>query len=312
MYTGFYGLKEKPFNLTPDPRFLYFSESHKEALARLKYGIQGQKGFAALTGEVGTGKTTLLHSLLRRLNGNVKSVFITNPNMSIPEFFHYVGSELGFQYVNTKSNFLVSFKDYIKHASLKHEILLLIIDEAQNLSFELLEEIRLLSNFETPSEKSVQIFLVGQQELNDKLNMNHLRQLKQRIGIKFHIQPLTLDDTQKYIQKRLYMAGLAGARNKELFTKKAIKRIFNYSKGIPRLINIICDHALLTGYVKEKNTIDHVIIKDVIKEIEASYPSSQIKDENKNYSHSIIFFVLLAAVAFGILGWLFIMGFLGV
>jgi len=243
MYTIFYGLKEKPFNLTPDPRFLYFSESHKEALARLKYGIQERKGFAALTGEVGTGKTTLVNSLIRRLNGNVKPVLVTNPNMTVSDFFHYVGSELGFHNFNTKGNFLVRFKEYIQHASLKNQTLLIIIDEAQNLSFELLEEIRLLSNFETPSEKLLQIFLVGQQELNDKLNLVHLRQLKQRIGIKFHIQPLGFDDTQRYIQKRLFLAGLTGTRNKELFTKKAIKKIYYYSKGVPRLINIICDHA---------------------------------------------------------------------
>ena len=310
MYTIFYGLKEKPFNLTPDPRFLYFSESHKEALARLKYGIQERKGFAALTGEVGTGKTTLVNSLIRRLNGNVKPVLVTNPNMTVSDFFHYVGSELGFHNFNTKGNFLVRFKEYIQHASLKNQTLLIIIDEAQNLSFELLEEIRLLSNFETPSEKLLQIFLVGQQELNDKLNLVHLRQLKQRIGIKFHIQPLGFDDTQRYIQKRLFLAGLTGTRNKELFTKKAIKKIYHYSKGVPRLINIICDHALLSGYVKEKRHIDHSIIQDVIKEIEASYPSSQMNHmKQRHYGSFILFLVLLAAMVFGILGWFYIMGF---
>lgn len=304
MYTKFYALREKPFNLTPDPRFLYLSESHKEALAHLKYGVQERKGFIALTGEVGTGKTTLLHALINGLDGNVKTIFMTNSNLSIPGFYHFVSSELGLPYTKGKSNFLVNFKGFLQSALSRDEIFLLIIDEAQNLSFELLEEVRLLSNLETPSAKLLQIFLVGQQELNDKLNMVNLRQLKQRISIKYHIRPLGLEDTKKYIQHRLY---LAGSRNRELFPEKAIKRIYTYSKGLPRLINIICDHALLTGYVREERKIGDSVIKEVIQEMESSYPTSQTQNApEKSHNTSIIPFILAVGMVLYFLRWLFL------
>lgn len=308
MYNKFYGFRESPFKLTPDPRFLYLSENHKEALAHLKFGLQEKNGFVALTGEVGTGKTTLLYSLIGSLNGKVKTVFITNPKLSVSDFFHFVNSELRLDCSESKSSFLINFKKYVQNALSRNEIILLIIDEAQNLSFELLEEIRLLSNLETPSVKLLQVFLVGQQELNNKLNMDSQRQLKQRISIKYHIQPLNFKDTQKYIQKRIY---LAGCKNRNLFTKKAIKHIYRYSRGIPRVINFLCDQALLAGYVKEKTCITHSIIKEIIKEREASFFILQEKGRPDKRSKSsiillIMTFTLITMILF-FCGWFFLM-----
>ena len=222
MYTEFYHLEEKPFNLTPSSRFLYLSENHKEALALLSYGVMERKGFILLTGEVGTGKTTIIQALLANLEKNVQYVHLTNPMMSSEDFIHYLASSVFNKRVHfrSKGDFLLEFEDYLRVCMQHQRNFLLIIDEAQTLSFRLLEEIRLLSNMESGDEKLINIFLVGQPELNEKLCEPRCRALLQRIACRFHIPPLNREETGKYVSTRLKVAG---ARNGvEVFQKGAV------------------------------------------------------------------------------------------
>src|SRR5712692_7813230 len=222
MFEAFYGLKEKPFNATPDPKFLFMTPSHREALAHLVFGVQEDKGFLVLTGEVGTGKTTLLNALLRKLDAGSTAV--------------------SFIYNST-----------------------LIFDEAQNLETSIRDQFRLLSNFETPSEKLLQIMLVGQPELKTKLQLPSLRQLKQRIALRCTIHPLAGDEVRDYIRNRLR---IAGARDLRLFEDRAVERIAQYAGGIPRVINMVCDHCLLSGYALRKRRIDRAIVEKAVEYLE--------------------------------------------
>ncbi|NIO20827.1 MAG: AAA family ATPase, partial [Candidatus Aenigmarchaeota archaeon] len=209
MYTKFYNLKEKPFNLTPDPRYLYLGETHREALAHLVYAVKERRGFMVMTGEVGTGKTTLLHALLRKLDANTKTVFIFNPVLDAQDFFKFVCFDLGIQAKHqTKGDSLLDIYRFLVDSYRKRGTVVLIIDEAHNLNSSLLEEIRLLSNFETAKDKLIQIILVGQPELNVTLNLPECRQLKQRISLWFYINPLNQKETDEYIKSRLQRAGL--------------------------------------------------------------------------------------------------------
>ena len=269
MYTKFFNLKEEPFNLTPDPKFLYLSQSHKEALVRLVYGIRKRKGFMVMTGKVGTGKTTLLHTLLRHLDENTKKVFIFNPTLDVKDFFKFVCFDLEIQAnVQTKGDCLLQIYQLLIESYSKKRNVVMIIDEAHNLNPLLLEEIRLLSNFETPKDKLIQIILVGQPELNCTLNLPQCLPLKQRIALWFLINPLNQKETDEYIRSRLYRAGLENS----CYTEKAIDEIFRYSKGIPRLINILCDHSLTVGYAIDKKKIDEKIVKEAIAELEVPEP----------------------------------------
>jgi general secretion pathway protein A len=266
MYEKFYGFTEKPFNITPDPHFLYLGEHHQEALAHLTYGIKERKGFIVITGEVGTGKTTLIHTLLARLEPNVKTALIFNPNLTLEDFFLLVFDEFELEASQlTKAHFLITLNNFLLQGAERNENAVLIIDEAQNLPLPILEEIRLLLNLETAKSKLLQIVLSGQPELHQKLNLPGLRQLKQRISIRYHIPPLSREETGKYIKERLR---IAGSPNPSLFTDKAINEIFKYSKGIPRLVNILGDNALLLGYADDKQTIDHPIIRECIADLE--------------------------------------------
>lgn len=265
MYTKFYNLKEKPFNLTPDPNFLYLGETHREALAHLVYAVRERKGFMVMTGEVGTGKTTLLHALLRKLDANTKTVFIFNPMLEAKDFFKFVCFDLGIQAkYETKGDCLLGIYQFLVETYRENGTVVLIIDEAHNLNLSLLEEIRLLSNFETAKDKLIQIILVGQPELNCTLNLPECRQLKQRISLWFYINPLNRKETDEYIRSRLRIAGLEIT----CFKQKAIDEIFRYSKGIPRLINILCDNSLTIGYATDKRKIDKKIIKEAIEDLE--------------------------------------------
>ncbi|MFX0199869.1 MAG: ExeA family protein [Candidatus Hodarchaeota archaeon] len=271
MYTEFYNLKEKPFNLTPDPRFLHLSQNHKEALALLVYGVKERKGFIVMTGEVGTGKTTLLHALLRNLDDNTKTVFIFNPLLDVNEFFKFVCIDLGIRVKDqTKGDCLLGIYKFLLESYTKNQNVVMIIDEAHNLNPSLLEEIRLLSNFETGQDKLIQIILVGQPELNSILNLSQCRPLKQRISLWFFINPLNQKETEKYIRSRLGKAGLETS----CYTKKAFDEIYQYTKGVPRLINIICDNALTVGYGMDRKRIDEKIVKEAIADLETCEPRS--------------------------------------
>jgi len=265
MYTKFYNLKEKPFNLTPDPKYLFLGETHKEALAHLVYAVRERKGFMVMTGEVGTGKTTLIHALLRRLDANTKTVFIFNPILEAKDFFKFVCFDLGIQTEDqTKGDCLLEIYRFLVESYREHRSVVMIIDEAHDLTPSLLEEIRLLSNFETAKDKLIQIILVGQPELNCTLNLPECRQLKQRISLWFYINPLNKKETNGYIRSRLRKAGMEIS----CFKQKAIDEIFRYSKGIPRLINVLCDNSLTIGYATDKKKIDKKIIEEAIDDLE--------------------------------------------
>ena len=266
MYLPFYGLTEKPFNATPDPKFLYMSPGHREALAQLLYGTQERKGFIVLTGKVGTGKTTLLHALCQRLNGQSAVSFVVNSTLPFDELLEYVLEDLGVGKTGeSRAQRLIALNNFLIERERAGQNTVLIIDEAQNLDALTLEQIRLLSNFETPTSKLLQILLVGQSELKARLNLPELRQLKQRVGLRCQIPSLTLEETRAYIRTRLR---IAGARDLGLFADSAVDRISAYSGGIPRLINTVCDHCLLFGYADQKRRIDRHVVNQAIDYLE--------------------------------------------
>lgn len=266
MYTQFFGLKEKPFNITSDPNFLFLSHIHKEALSQLIYGIRERKGFIELTGEVGAGKTTLCRALLNQLDINTKSAFIFNSKLPELQLFQTLLEDFGlFVAKKTKIAMLRQFNNFLLEELSKNNNVVLIIDEAQNLKPSVLEELRMLSNLETEKEKLFQMILVGQVELREKLNSPSLLQLRQRISVRFHITPLIKDEVSDYIYHRLRVAGSNGELN---FSDDAIDAIYKYSNGIPRIINTVCDKALLSAYVIETKYIDGGIVERCIHEIE--------------------------------------------
>lgn len=266
MYLTFYGLAEKPFNATPDPRFLYMTPGHREALAQLLYGTQERKGFIVLIGKVGTGKTTLLHALWQRLKEQSAISFLVNSTLSFDGILEYILADLGITAAGeSRAQRLIALNNFLIKREREGQNTVLIIDEAQNLEVATLEQIRLLSNFETPTSKLLQILLVGQPELKTRLDLPELRQLKQRVGLRCHIPPLTVEETRAYIRTRLR---IAGARDLGLFADSAVDRIAAYAGGIPRLINIICDHCLLFGYAEEKRRIDRQIVNQAIEYLE--------------------------------------------
>ncbi|PWT80610.1 MAG: general secretion pathway protein [Acidobacteria bacterium] len=261
MYAEFYGLKELPFALTPDPRFIYFTPSHTEVMANLHYGIESGKGLVVVTGEVGTGKTTILRWMMQRLDRTVLVAYIFNPRLSVPEFYQHVATLLDVQKWETKSELLLALGRALESRHSRGLRTVLIIDEAQGLSPNVLEEIRLLSNFESDTAKQLQIVLTGQPELREVLNNPDLRQLKQRIALRCVIKPLpNVEETDRYITSRLLVAG---AERTEIFSPAAIDYIFRCSEGIPRNINNLCDNAMLAGYAAGELTIDRSIIEEI-------------------------------------------------
>jgi general secretion pathway protein A len=266
MYLTFFGLREKPFNNTPDPKFLYLTPGHREALAQLVYGVQEHKGFIVLTGEVGTGKTTLLRALLKRLDGNTAVAFIFNSTLPFDEILEYMLEDFGISKAGeSRVQRLVTLNNYLVERRRAGQNTVVILDEAQNLEPETLEQVRLLSNFETTTEKLLQILLVGQPELKAKLLLPELRQLKQRIGLRCTIPPLKAEETRDYIRSRLRVAG---ARDLNTFTERAVRRITEYAGGIPRIVNTVCDHCLLIGYADQTRRIDAEIVERAIEYLE--------------------------------------------
>jgi len=261
VYAEFYGLKELPFALTPDPRFIYFTPSHTEVMANLHYGIESGKGLVVVTGEVGTGKTTILRWMMQRLDRTVLVAYIFNPRLSVAEFYQHVATLLDIQKWETKSELLLELGKALESRHARGLRTVLIIDEAQGLSPHVLEEIRLLSNFESDTAKQLQIVLTGQPELRDVLNNPDLRQLKQRIALRCVIKPLpNVEETDRYITSRLLVAG---AERTDVFSPGAIDYIFRCSEGIPRNINNLCDNSLLAGYAAGETTIGRGIIEDI-------------------------------------------------
>ena len=261
MYAEFYGLKELPFALTPDPRFIYFTPSHTEVMANLHYGIESGKGLVVVTGEVGTGKTTILRWMMQRLDRSVLVAYIFNPRLSVPEFYQQLASLLDVQNWETKPEFLVALGQALESRHSRGLRTVLIIDEAQGLSPNVLEEIRLLSNFESDTAKQLQIVLTGQPELRDVLNNPNLRQLKQRVSLRCLIKALpNVEETDRYITSRLLVSGAART---DLFSPGAVDYIYRCTEGIPRNINNICDNALLAGFAAGELTISRSIIEEV-------------------------------------------------
>jgi general secretion pathway protein A len=267
MYETFYQLNQKPFSITSNPYFLFLSERHKEALAHLNYGIQERVGFIEITGEIGAGKTTIIRALLNQLDEKTKTAFIFNSNMSELQLMQTIVEDLGIKTLEKSKGGLFSELNrfLIEQLTLGNNVVL-IIDEAQNLSLKLLEQVRMLSNLESENEKLLQIVLVGQPELRDKLNRPELRQLRQRIGVRYHIDALSREEVTRYIEHRLSLAATNGSAPE--FEESAVDEIYRYSKGVPRLINQVCNKALLTGFVQETRRIRDDIIKQSIMELE--------------------------------------------
>jgi len=264
MYLSHYNLVEKPFQISTDPKFLWMGEKHREALAVLKYGIINNQGFVLLTGDVGTGKTTMINALLRDLDSDTIVAVVSDPKLDRLEFFNLIANAFRLKKSFTdKLDFTLYFTQFLNAAHRENKKVLLIIDEAQNISLELLEEIRLLSNIEVPDRKLLNIFFAGQNEFNNILMRNECRPLRQRITVTYNIPPLTETETREYITHRLKVAGA----RREIFNKQAIRKIYSFANGYPRLINIMCDHALLTGYVKDLTKITPKIIKECTKEL---------------------------------------------
>jgi general secretion pathway protein A len=266
VYLEFYGLKQVPFDLTPNPHFLFHSGKHREALNHLLYGIRERKGFVQLTGEVGAGKTTLCRAMLEQLDGQFSTALILNPVLNATELMKLIATEFGLDVQGRdRLDTVAAISGFLVKQIERGRETVLIIDEAQNLTEELLEQVRLLSNIETDDRKLLQIVLLGQPELRDRLNSPRLRQLRQRITVRYHLAPLTRFEVSQYVQHRLE---LAGSRGVPFFTQPALWRVYFFSRGIPRLVNALCDKALLAGYVEQSDRITYRMVGRAIRELE--------------------------------------------
>jgi general secretion pathway protein A len=267
MYTSYFGLSEKPFAITPDPRYLYLSERHAEALAHLLYGINESGGFIQLTGEVGTGKTTVVRTLLSRVPHHADVAVILNPRVSPVEFLQTICEELGLDLPAADRDSVKQMVDVLNrrllHAHAEGRRIIVLVDEAQNLSFEVLEQVRLLTNLETPTQKLLQIILIGQPELRELLDRNDLRQLAQRITGRYHLRPLAPEETKGYVRHRLKVAGCNG----DIFTAGALEEVHRISAGIPRVINVTCDRALLGAYTQDTRRITASLVRQAAGEV---------------------------------------------
>lgn len=290
MYNQYFGFKEAPFSIAPDPRYLYMTAQHREALAHLVYGLNSDGGCILLTGEVGTGKTTICRCLLEQIPEQAKVALVLNPKVSEVELLETICDELKISYPDTGSS-LKTYTDkiyaFLIESNRKNEKTVLIIDEAQNLSSPVLEQLRLLTNLETNQRKLLQIIILGQPELLDILSQSEMRQLAQRITARFHLQPLSKDEVKAYVSHRLAVAG----QNIQLFPENSIKLLFKLSNGIPRLINVLCDRALLGAYVESKNSVNPNILKKAATEV-----FGELKNiENKNKSRRWLYPAIAAA-----------------
>ena len=281
MYEKFYELTCSPFGLSPDPRFFFPTPSHNEALAMLRYGVVRRKGFVVVTGEVGTGKTLLLRSLFEFIGrNNVAFAFVYNPRLSVLDFLSHVTTDLKLSLAGrTKVEMLSYLNDYLLVRSRRGATTAIIVDEAHLLSWELMEEIRLLTNLETSQHKLVQMVLVGQPELDQKLDSHQLRQLKQRVSFRCQLKPLTLEELRGYIHRRLELAG-ANSHARTLFPDETIEAIYGYSRGIPRVINNLCENSLVCGYGKQTK----VVTVEIVREVASDLRMNQVPSYGSFYS----------------------------
>jgi general secretion pathway protein A len=282
MYKKFFGLRENPFNVNPDPRYLYLTRHIQEALACLIYGIQARKGFVLLTGEVGTGKTTVLNKLLGWCRQErIATAFMFNPRLSEAEFFDFMLADFGIPCDSTlKSRTLLKLNQWLLEQHQRGSRAILIVDEAQNLSFDMLEEIRLLTNLETSTEKLLQIVLAGQPELEEKVNDPRLRQLRQRITLWAKTRPLTLLETSGYIKERLRIGGCVG---QEIFSLAAVEAVHRHARGIPRMVNLICEHALISAFVEHSKTVSAKIVEEVARDFDLQEMGFEPAPANTNH-----------------------------
>jgi len=281
VYKSFYHLRQNPFEITPDPSFLFSTACHNEALASLYYGVRARKGFVVLTGEVGTGKTLLVRCVLELLRrAGVAFAYVFNPSLSGVEFIRYIASDFGLPVAGkAKDELILSLSAFLVERHQKKLSTLLVVDEAHHLTRELLEEIRLLTNLETTQQKLLQIVLAGQPELDDMLDSYSLRQLKQRIALRCHLEPLNREEAGKYIQRRLQIAGVP--EGTALFSDPAVGAVYHHSKGFPRLINTICENALLSGYGRRVSIIPAEVIEEVARDLRLGVMS---EDQKKTVS----------------------------
>jgi general secretion pathway protein A len=269
MYNHFYGFQEPPFNITPDPRFLFFSDRHREAYNHVLFGIRERKGFIQITGEVGAGKTTLCRAILDELGPNFVTALILNPCLKPTQLLRTILAELGLQPGEAdRAACLEMLNRFLLEQLEQGRDVVLFIDEAQDLDAELLEQVRLLSNLETDQRKLLQIVLIGQPELREKLNHRSLRQLRQRITVRYHLTPLSRQEVRQYIQHRLQVVG---ANGRPAFTPWAVRSIFRYSGGVPRLVNAVCDKALLAGFVDGTDLLSWRQVRRAIRELEGKF-----------------------------------------
>jgi len=288
MYKSFFGLKENPFNVNPDPRYLFLTKEIEEALSGLMYGVQNRKGFITLIGEVGTGKTTLVNRLIDWLHQRrARTAFLFNSRMNTNQLFDFILAEFGIPCESRiKSQQLMKLNQWLLERYRAGETTVLIVDEAQNLTYPVLEEIRLLTNLETSTEKLLQIVLSGQQELEEKLKLPQLRQLRQRIMLRCKTTPLTKEQTHDYIAERLRIAGASGEL---IFSPKTVETIHLYSLGIPRVVNLLCEHSLINAYVEQQRLISPKIVEDVahefqLDEVEPTAPAGSTRIDAEVYN----------------------------
>ena len=268
MYQKFFGLRDLPFELTSNPKFLFFSAQHREALANLEYGLSSAKAITVVVGEAGTGKTTLLRAALESERcRRVKAIVLDNPTLTREEFIEILAArfQLGAAAAGSKAALLEALEAELRARRARDEITALIVDEAQSLSNELLEEVRLLANIETPTEKLLPLVLAGQPELASRLNESALRQLKQRVALRCEVAPLDLGDTAAYIVSRIRTAG---GNTTKLFTREAVTLIHEFSRGIPRVINVMCDNALISGFALKRQPVDRDIVAEVCRDFD--------------------------------------------
>ena len=295
MYAHFYQLSENPFNLTPDPKFHYVNASTREAMASILHGVKSRKGFITLIAEAGTGKTTLLKRIVDEIEGEAQVVFVFNPGVSFDELLEFICSELGIETHGCKRLHLLDrLNSHLLEQLTRGRNVVVMIDEAQTLEDSVLEELRLLSNLETAKEKILQILLSGQPELEEKLRKPALRQLRQRIGVRATLKPVRLDEMPAYVETRLRSAG---AERNDLFTPAALKRIWQASKGIPRVVNVICDNAMMLAFADGRKRITPKLLREAVRDLEGDVPAGAFGPGAPDWLSSRVIGYALAAAA---------------